>query len=131
LAIGGPPVKELMSPEIAHTVWEQNVQIAEKANQPGKFTAFCSYEWTSMPNHMNLHRNIFFKDCKHVPDAPFTALDSQDPTDLWNWMDAQRRAGNDLLAISHNANLSDGRMYPTEIDITGRPTSRRGGGPHQ
>ncbi|HMD66264.1 MAG TPA: DUF3604 domain-containing protein [Stellaceae bacterium] len=122
--LGGPPVKELMNPEIAHTVWEQNVQLAEKANQPGKFTAFCSYEWTSMPNNMNLHRNVFFKDCKHVPDAPFTALDSVDPTDLWNWMDAQRKAGNDLLAISHNANLSDGRMYPTEIDVSGRPIDR-------
>src|SRR5215471_4672264 len=35
-----------------------------------------------------------------------------------------RKAGNDLLAISHNANLSDGRMYPTEIDINGRPIDR-------
>jgi Protein of unknown function (DUF3604) len=77
-----------------------------------------------MPNNMNLHRNIFFKDCKHVPEAPFSALDSTNPTDLWTWMDAQRRAGNDLLAISHNANLSDGRMYPTDIDIQGRPIDR-------
>jgi hypothetical protein len=122
--MGGPPVKELMSPEIAHTVWDQNIQLAEKANQPGKFTAFCSYEWTSMPNNMNLHRNIFFKDCRHVPQAPFSALDSEDPTDLWTWMDAQRKAGNELLAISHNANLSDGRMYPTDIDIHGRPIDR-------
>jgi hypothetical protein len=122
--LGGPPVKELMSPEIAHSVWEQNIQLAEKANQPGKFTAFCSYEWTSMPNSMNLHRNIFFKDCAHVPQQPFSALDSVDPTDLWNWMDAQRKAGNDLLAISHNANLSDGRMYPTEIDLQGRPIDK-------
>jgi hypothetical protein len=91
--LSGPPVKELMVPTIAHTVWQQNIEIAEKANEPGKFTAFCSYEWTSMPNSMNLHRNIFFKDCKHVPDMPFTALDSEDPTDLWNWLDAQRRGG--------------------------------------
>jgi hypothetical protein len=43
------------------------------------------------------------------------------PVDLWDWMDAQRKAGNELLAISHNANLSDGRMYPTEVDSKGRP----------
>jgi hypothetical protein len=68
---------------------------------------------------------VFFKDCAHVPAMPFSALDSPVPSDLWTWMDAQRKAGNDLLAISHNANLSDGRMYPTEIDINGRPIDRR------
>ena len=72
-------IKALMSPEIAHTVWEENIKFANKANEPGKFTAFCSYEWTSMPNNMNLHRNVFFKDCARVPAAPFSALDSADP----------------------------------------------------
>jgi Protein of unknown function (DUF3604) len=118
---GGPPVPALMSPEIAGTVWKKNVEIAEQANEPGKFTAFCSYEWTSMPNNMNLHRNVFFKDCKHIPPQPFSALDSSNPVDLWNWMDGQRKAGNELLAISHNANLSDGRMFATEVDTVGRP----------
>jgi hypothetical protein len=117
----GPPVKALMAPEIAGTVWKRNVALAEQANEPGKFTTFCSYEWTSMPNNMNLHRNIFFKDCTKVPPMPFSALDSFHPVDLWNWMDGQRKAGNDLLAISHNANLSDGRMFPTEVDTNGRP----------
>jgi hypothetical protein len=117
----GPPVKALMAPEIAGTVWKRNVALADQANEPGKFTAFCSYEWTSMPNNMNLHRNIFFKDCGKVPAMPFSALDSFHPVDLWNWMDGQRKAGNELLAISHNANLSDGRMFPTEVDTNGRP----------
>src|SRR5262245_61410054 len=72
----GPPVKALMTPEIAGSVWKKNVAIADQANEPGKFTAFCSYEWTSMPNNMNLHRNIFFKECKMVPAQPFSALDS-------------------------------------------------------
>jgi hypothetical protein len=122
--IGEPPNKALMSPEVTHRVWEENVQLANKANESGKFTAFCSYEWTSMPNNMNLHRNIFFKSCDHVPAAPFSAFDSSDPSDLWKWMDDQRKAGNELLAISHNANLSDGRMYPTEVDLHGRPIDR-------
>ena len=56
-----------------------------------------------------------------MPALPFSALDSPHPVDLWNWMDGQRKAGNELLAISHNANLSDGRMYPTEVDSKGRP----------
>jgi hypothetical protein len=117
----GAPVKALMSPEIAGSAWQKNVALAEQANVPGKFTAFCSYEWTSMPNNMNLHRNIFFKDCARVPPQPFSALDSHHPVDLWNWMDVQRKGGNELLAISHNANLSDGRMFPTEVDSKGRP----------
>ena len=119
--MGGPPIPSLMSPEVAGTVWQQNTALANAANKPGKFTAFCSYEWTSMPNSMNLHRNIFFKDCGKLPTMPFSALDSQHPEDLWAWMDGQRSAGNELLAISHNANLSDGRMYPTEVDSRGRP----------
>ena len=56
-----------------------------------------------------------------MPALPFTAIDSSIPNDLWNWMDGQRKAGNELLAISHNANLSDGIMFPVEEDYKGRP----------
>ena len=110
-----------MAPAVAGTIWKENVKIADANNHPGKFTAFCSYEWTSMPDYRNLHRNIFFRDCAKVPEMPFSALDSDHPEDLWNWMDAQRKAGNELLAISHNANLSDGWMYPIDVDSFGRP----------
>jgi hypothetical protein len=116
-----PPVKAFMAPQVAGTIWKENVQIAEQNNHPGKFTAFCSYEWTSMPNNRNLHRNIFFRDCTHLPEMPYSAMDSSHPEDLWKWMDSQRKVGNELLAISHNANLSDGWMYPTDLDSFGRP----------
>jgi hypothetical protein len=116
-----PPIKAFMTPEVAGTVWKENVKIAEENNHPGKFTAFCSYEWTSMPNNRNLHRNIFFRDCAHVPAMPFSSLDDNHPEALWNWMDTQRKAGNELLAISHNANVSDGWMYPVDLDSYGRP----------
>ena len=117
----GPPVKTFMSPAVAGSIWKKNVEIADANNHPGKFTAFCSYEWTSMPNYRNLHRNIFFKDCAKVPEMPFSSLDDNHPEALWNWMDSQRKAGNELLAISHNANLSDGWMYPVDLDSYGRP----------
>ncbi|MEZ5502282.1 MAG: DUF3604 domain-containing protein [Halioglobus sp.] len=116
-----PPVQAFLNPEVTNTVWAENCKIADENNHPGKFTAFRSYEWTSMPGQRNLHRNIFFRGDK-VPPAPFSALDSSDPTELWKWMDSQRAAGNELLAISHNANVSDGWMYPTDVDnTTGRP----------
>ena len=121
LLASSSPIKAFMSPQVAGSIWKQNVQIADANNHPGKFTAFCAYEWTSMPNNQNLHRNIFFKDCARVPQMPYSALDSTHPEDLWNWMDTQRKAGNELLAISHNANLSDGRMYPIDVDSFGRP----------
>jgi len=119
--MAGAPVKALMTPEVAGSIWKENVKIADANNHPGKFTAFCSYEWTSMPNYRNLHRNIFFRACDKVPEMPYSALDSTHPEDLWKWMDAQRKAGNELLAISHNANLSDGWMYPVDLDSFGRP----------
>jgi Protein of unknown function (DUF3604) len=121
LMTGQAPVKALMSPAVAGTVWKENNKIADENNHPGKFTAFCSYEWTAMPDNRNLHRNIFFRDCAKVPEMPYSALDSSHPEELWNWMDTQRKAGNELLAISHNANLSDGWMYPIDVDSLGRP----------
>jgi len=116
-----PPIKAFTSPEVAGPIWKKNIDIANANNHPGKFTAFCSYEYTSQYNNINLHRNIFFRDCTHVPVQPYSALDSWHPEDLWNWMDAQRKAGNQLLAISHNANLSSGWMYPVDVDSFGRP----------
>ena len=115
------PVTELISPEVAGSVWKRVVEIADKYNQPGKFTTFAAYEWSSTPDNRNLHRNILFKDSKKVPSLPFTSIDSDQPEDLWSWMDGQRKAGNELLAISHNANLSDGVMFPLEVDSKGRP----------
>ena len=115
------PLTELANPQIASSVWKQIIAVADKYNQPGKFTTFVAYEWSSTPNNRNMHRNIIFKDSKKVPEYPFSSMDSDRPEDLWNWMDTQRKAGNELLAISHNANLSDGIMFPLEVDSKGRP----------
>jgi len=69
------PIKDLTSPEVAGAVWKRIVEIADKYNQPGKFTTFAAYEWTSTPDNRNLHRNIIFKDTKKVPTLPFTAIE--------------------------------------------------------
>jgi hypothetical protein len=120
----GHPVKQLSELAVVAPVWKRLVNIADKYYEPGKFTTFAAYEWTSTPGSKNLHRNIFFLDSKKVPEVPFSSLDSQDPIELWRWMDTQRAAGNELLAISHNANLSSGLMFPTETDHQGKPIDR-------
>lgn len=122
--ITNQPIAELVAPALASSVWDKNNEMANAANEPGKFTAFNSYEWTSTPNNANLHRNIFFKDSAHLPKMPFSSFDSQAPEDLWAWMDEQRKQGIELLAISHNANVSNGLMYPTEVDFKGRPIDK-------
>jgi hypothetical protein len=118
------PLTELSSPDVLGTYWKRLVDIADKYYQPGKFTTFAAYEWTSTPNSANLHRNVFFLDTKKVPDMPFSAIDSDDPRELWKWMDGQRKAGNELLAITHNSNLSNGLMFTTETDDRGRPIDK-------
>jgi len=122
--ITNKPFPELVAPELASSIWDRNNAMADAANEPGKFTAFNAYEWTSTPNNANMHRNIFYRDSAHLSKMPFSSFDSQAPEDLWAWMDEQRKQGIELLAISHNANLSDGLMFPSEVDFKGRPIDK-------
>jgi hypothetical protein len=102
--------------------WHSITQSAERNYQPGKFTTFAGYEYTSAPDGQNLHRNVIFRSAR-VPDLPFTALESQNPEDLWRWLDVQRAKGVDALAIPHNMNGSDGRMFQ-RVTWDGRPIDR-------
>ena len=77
--------------------------ITEKYNEPGRFTAFIAYEWTSnYGGGNNLHRNVIYRDGKAKADlvAPMTTFDSENPEDLWTWMQGyEDNAGGRLLAI--------------------------------
>jgi hypothetical protein len=101
------------------TVWERIQANAEKYNDPGKFTTFIAYEWSSMPQGENLHRNVIFRGAK-APDLPFSAMDSTKPEVLWTYLENWRARGADNLAIPHNANLSNGRMFEL-VDSWGAP----------
>ncbi|SDU03247.1 Protein of unknown function [Pseudomonas pohangensis] len=102
---------DLSDPKLAHSVWEQIIKAADANYVPGKFTTFAGFEWTSNPQARNLHRVVVFRDTEHLPDLVLSALDSSDPEVLWKWMDDQRARGATLLAIPHNGNASDGRMF--------------------
>ena len=108
---GGDP---LAKTPLAKTMWQRMTEAAERHNAPGAFTALIGYEWTSGPAGNNLHRNIIFRDGKDRADQvlPFSSYDSEDPEDLWAWMERyETETGGQLLAIPHNGNLSNGLMF--------------------
>ena len=102
-------------PRFAKSVWAKTTTIAEKYNEPGRFTAFIGYEWTSNAGGGdNLHRNIIYRDNKDKADQvlPYTTFQSENPEDLWKWMtEWEKTTGGKILAIPHNGNLSNGRMF--------------------
>ena len=123
--VTGQPIAEINDQGTMDTVWARTVEAAEKYNEPGKFTTFAGYEFTAMKVISaeagaagNLHRNVIFRD--KAPATIFSTLQSVNPEDLWAWMQAQRTAGIDSLAIPHNSNASNGGMFALET-YSGQP----------
>jgi hypothetical protein len=120
-----PPL--VMDPRFAKSVWEKNTAIADKYNEPGRFTALIGYEWTSNAGGGdNLHRNVIYRDGKARADQvlPYTTFQSENPEDLWKWMAAwEEKTGGKVLAIPHNGNLSNGRMFALTT-FSGDPISK-------
>ncbi len=109
--VGVRRTNEFLNMDVVRGAWAEIVASAERHNDPGKFTAFIGYEFTSSgKNRDNLHRNVIFRGSEHPP-APFSTLDSKNPEDLWEAMDGWRDEGIDALAIPHNMNGSSGRMF--------------------
>tara|TARA_R110000850_G_scaffold96999_8_gene202668 strand:+ start:2184 stop:4112 length:1929 start_codon:yes stop_codon:yes gene_type:complete len=102
------------------TVWEEIVQAAEDYNDPGSFTAFIGFEWTSVPKGFNLHRNVILRDnadraLQIEPPTTQPPMGSTDPFDLYKWLeDYEAKTGGRAFAFAHNGNLSNGWMFPTE-----------------
>lgn len=100
--------------------WQSTIDAAEEFNDPGTFTAFIGYEWTSNTGGNNLHRNIIYRDNGDRAGLvqPFTVYPpygSDDPVKLWEWMASyEEKTSGSVLAIPHNGNLSNGLMFPVE-----------------
>ncbi len=108
------------------TLWDEVINAAEDYNDPGEFTAFIAFEWTSLVNGGNMHRNVIFRDngdrARQV--VPFTMLPpmgSTDPLDLYKYLeDYERRTNGAAMTFAHNGNLSNGIMFPVDRQYTGK-----------
>ncbi|HSD69092.1 MAG TPA: DUF3604 domain-containing protein [Woeseiaceae bacterium] len=109
--------------------WQETIKAAEEANEPGRFTAFIGFEWTSNTAGNNLHRNVIFRDnadkaSRVEPYTTIKPLGSDNPVELWKWMEAyESTTGGHVLAIAHNGNLSNGRMFP-QVEAFGKRLDR-------
>ncbi len=120
----GKPVFD--ASKVMAAAWAHATKAAEKWNQPGVFTTLHGFEWTCAPGGNNLHRTVVFRDNADRVNqiVPFSTFDSQDPADLWKYMDAYaKKTGGQVLAIPHNGNLSNGQMYSAET-FDGKPMNR-------
>lgn len=112
-------------------LWEMIIEKAEQYNDPGHFTAFIGYEWTSVPQGYNLHRNVILRDNgdrakRVIPLTTQPPVGTTDPLDLYDWLeDYESSTGGTALAIAHNGNLSNGWMFPMEKTYAGGRVDKR------
>ena len=105
-----PPID---NPKAIKHAWENYLKTAEQFNEPGVFTSIIGYEYTTEGAN-NLHRNVLFRDgpLRASQTRPFSQYDSKNPEDLWAFLaEYEERTGGEVLAIAHNGNLSNGRMF--------------------
>jgi len=110
--IGAGTLDQALVHKIARDAWSDTIRAAEVFNDPGNFTTFVAYEYTSSTDDRgNLHRNVIFQGADRLPSVPFSRFHSQNPEGLWDWMDGLRQNGIEALAIPHNSNGSNGQMF--------------------
>ena len=126
-ANGEFPDRLMYKPDSApyKSVWQRTIDAAEDFNDPGDFTAFIGYEWTSLIRGNNMHRVVIYRDdgnkaSQMVPYTTYPPHGSPDPRDLWRWLTTyEETTGGDVLALAHNGNLSNGIMFPLEAQWNG------------
>ncbi len=108
------------------TLWDDVIKNAEDFNNPGKFTTFIAFEWTSLVNGGNMHRNVIFRDGgdrarQILPYTTSPPMGSADPLDLYNYLEKyEARTNGSAMAFAHNGNLSNGIMFPVDAQYTGK-----------
>ncbi len=108
--------EEMKLPGLAVSIWEEVAATADRHDDPGVFTAFIGYEWTSMIKGNNLHRIVVYRDGadRAARLVPVSSFESVDPENLWDFLEEyEDTTGGDIFAIPHNPNLSNGMMFQT------------------
>jgi len=124
-------LESLPGTSLYRNTWDDIINAAEEANDPGHFTAFIGYEWTSLDKGNNLHRVVMYRDDADRAKLlePFTAgppTGSTNPVDLWKWMDKyEEKTAGQVLAIAHNGNLSNGIMFPESQTFKGKKLDKK------
>jgi hypothetical protein len=117
-----PPIK---SDKAVRNAWRAYTALADKYNEPGRFMALIGFEWTAIGGY-NLHRNVIFRGDASVANltVPYSQFDSKNPEDLWKHLaHFEEQTGAEVLAIPHNGNLSNGRMFTVET-FAGKPLTK-------
>ena len=111
--------------------WAKTIAAAEKFNDPGRFTAFIGYEWTSqVPPGQNLHRVVVYRDgadkaSQGVPATTYPPHGSTDPEYLWKFLQAyEDKTGGKLLGHSPQ------RQHVERVDVP-RHQSRHQAADHE
>ena len=99
--------------------WERIIAAAQQWNDTSadcERTAFIAYEYSSFRMGSNLHRNVIFRNDK-VLGRPVSYIDAHREWELWRILKEQcidGGTGCDVLAIPHNSNISNGRMFAVD-----------------
>ncbi len=113
------------------TIWDDVINVAEEFNDPGRFTTFIGFEWTTQVKGANLHRNVIFRDGADrarqvVPYTTQAPIGSADPLDLYKYLENyETRTNGSAMAFAHNGNLSNGIMFPVDAQYTGRKLDKK------
>jgi len=103
----------------AGAAWAETIRAAETWNDTSERcerTAFIAYEYSSHRLGSNLHRNVIFKGSA-IPALPTSYIEARREWQLWEALRVQCReagTGCDVLAIPHNSNISNGRMFAVD-----------------
>lgn len=111
--------------EATEEIWGAHLEMLDRYNRPGEFTAFAGFEYTLMPGGNNQHRVVMFRDGRDRTGQvlPYPGFNTT-PEGLWDYMLAYEEAtGGEALAIPHNSNLSNGMMFELTMPDGGPMTA--------